>query len=147
MIVENIFENTIYPNLKEFVEKTSIYNPLVTKKMPQESKVFPIVPVKLLPVENKYNNLSYGEETYTFGIDIGVYSTDKTIDGNKVSKRTICNEVTSTIVDYFKTNYHVTIKTELDALNVDSNVHRNTIRITGRLDTKYGLDKLVIYPN
>ena len=147
MIVENIFENTIYPKLKEYVEKTSIYTPLLTKKMPQVSDKFPIVPVKLLPVENQYNNLSYGEETYTFGIDIGVYSTDKTIDGEKVSKRTICNEVTSVIVDYFKTNYHVTIKTELDALNVDSNVHRNNIRITGKLDTKYGLDKLVIYPN
>lgn len=147
MIVEKIFENTIYPKLKDYVEKTSIYKPLLTKKMPQESKVFPIVPVKLLPVENKYNNLSYGEETYTFGIDIGVYSIDKTIEGNKVSKRTICNEVTSVIVDYFKTNYHITVKTELDALNVDSNVHKNIIRITGKLDTKYGLDKLVIYPN
>ena len=146
-IVEDIFENIIYPKLKEYVEKQSIYKPLLTKKMPQESKVFPIVPVKLLPVENQYNNLSYGEETYSFGIEIGVYSTDKTIDGKKVSKRTICNEVTSVIVDYFKTNYHVTIKTELDALNTDSNVHRNTIRVTGKLDTKYGLDKLVIYPN
>ncbi len=147
MIVEKIFENIIYPKLKDYVEKTSKYNPMLTKKMPQVSKEFPIVPVKLLPVENKYNNLSYGEETYTFGIDIDIYSTDKTIDDNKISKRTICNEVTNTIIDYFKENYHVTIKTELDALNVDSNVHRNNIRITGKLDTKYGLDKLVIYPN
>ena len=147
MIVENIFENKIYPKLKEYVEKTSIYNPLITKKMTQESKVFPIVPIKLLPVENKYNNLSYGEETFTFGIDIGIYSTDKTIDDKKISKRTICNEITNVIVDYFKTNYHVTIKTELDVPNIDNSVHKNNVRITGKLDTKYGLDKLVIYPN
>ena len=111
--------------------------------MPQQSKVFPIVPVKLLPVTNKYNNLSYGEETYTFGIEINVYS----MASGKTSKRTICNEVTEHVVDYFKNNYHVTIKTELDAINTDSNVHRNIIKITGKLDTKYGLDNLVIYPN
>ena len=51
------------------------------------------------------------------------------------------------MVNYFKTNYHVTIKTELDAINADSNVHRNIVRISGKLDTKYGLDNLVIYPN
>ena len=80
MIVENIFENKIFPELKKYVEGKSIYKPTVTKAMPQQSKVFPIVPVKLLPVTNKYNNLSYGEETYTFGIDINVYSQDKTIE-------------------------------------------------------------------
>ena len=147
MILENIFESKIYPELKKYVEEKSIYNPTITKAMPQQSKVFPIVPVKLLPVTNKYNNLSYGEETYTFGIEINVYSQDKTIDSKKISKRTICNEVTEQVVDYFKTNYHVTIKTELDAINADSNVHRNIVRISGKLDTKYGLDNLVIYPN
>lgn len=143
MIVENIFENKIFPELKKYVEEKSIYKPTVTKAMPQQSKVFPIAPVKLLPVTNKYNNLSYGEETYTFGIEINVYS----MASGKTSKRTICNEVTEQVVDYFKNNYHVTIKTELDAINADSNVHRNIIKITGKLDTKYGLDNLVIYPN
>lgn len=143
MIVENIFENKIFPELKKYVEEKSIYKPTVTKAMPQQSKVFPIAPVKLLPVTNKYNNLSYGEETYTFGIEINVYS----MASGKISKRTICNEVTEHVVDYFKTNYHVTIKTELDAINADSNVHRNIVNITGKLDTKYGLDNLVIYPN
>lgn len=143
MIVENIFEDKIFPKLKQYVEKKSIYNPTVTKAMSQQSKVFPIVPVKLLPVTNKYNNLSYGEETYTFGIEINIYA----IASGKTSKRTICNEVTKQVVNYFKTNYHITIKTELDAINADSNVHRNIVNITGILDTKYGLDNLVIYPN
>ena len=142
LVVENIFENIIYPKLKQYVETKSIYSPLVTKKKPQESKKFPIVPVKLLPVENEYNNLNYGEETYSFGIDIYIYS----IENGSDSKRTICNEVTSKIVEFFKTTYHVTIRTELDVPNADSNVHRNHVRITGKLDTKYGLDKLVIYP-
>ena len=72
MIVENIFETIIYPELKAYVETNSIYNPKVTKKKPQESKLFPIVPVKLYPVTNKYNNLNYGEETYTFKIEINI---------------------------------------------------------------------------
>lgn len=147
MIVENLFETVIFPQMKKYVEEKSIYSPLVTKAMPQESKVFPIVPTKLLPITNKYNNLSYGEQTYTFSIDINVYSQDRTIDGKKISKRTICNEISNHVVDFFANNYHVTIRTELDALNTDSSVHRNIIRISGKLDTKYGLDNLVIYPN
>lgn len=147
MIVENLFEDTIFPNLKEYIETNSIYSPLLTKALPQESKKFPIVPVRLLPVTNKYNNLSYGEQTYTFAIDINVYAQDKTIDGKRISGRTICNEVSNKIVDYFANNLHVTIRTELDVPNVASDIHRNNIKITGKLDTKYGLDKLVIYPN
>lgn len=145
MIVENVFTDTIFPELKEYVETNSIYNPVVTKKKPQESKVFPIVPVNLLPITNKYNNLIYGEETFTFGINIEIYAIDTTINSLKVSKRTICDEVTSKVVEYFK-KYHVTITTNMDAINTDSNVHRNVVTINGILDTKYGLDNLVIYP-
>lgn len=146
MIVENLFDTKFYPEQKEYVETKSIYKPHVTKAMPQNSKDFPIVPTKLLPVENKYTTSNYIEERYTFGIEVNVYSDDKTIDGKKVSKRTICNEITGHVIDYYKTNYRVTIKTTLDAPNVDSNVQRNIIRITGVVDTKYGLDNLVIYP-
>lgn len=142
MIFKEIFDNKIFPEMKKEVEEKSIYNPTVTKAMPQ-SKVFPIVPTKLLPIERQYNNLSYGEETYTFGIEINVYAMAK---GN-VSKRTICDEVTKCIIKYFEDNYHVKIKVDYDAINTDSNVHRNIIKITGKLDTKYGLDNLVIYPN
>lgn len=147
MIVENIFETIIYPNLKQYVESNSIYNPLLTKKKPQESKRFPIAPVKLLPVTNKYNNLSYGEETYTFQIEINIYAEETTIENEKVSKRTICNEITSKVIEYFKTNYNVTIKTEIDALNIDTNIQRNIVVISGKLDTKYGKDNYVITPN
>lgn len=146
MIVENLFDTKFYLEQKQYVETKSIYKPHVTKSNTQESKTFPIVPTKLLPVENQYGNLSYGEERYSFGIEVNVYAQDMTIDGKKVSKRTICNEIMGHVIDYYKTNYRVTVKTQLDAPNVDSNVHRNIIRITGVLDTKYGLDNLVIYP-
>lgn len=142
MIVEEVFENIIYPNLKDYVETNSIYSPKITKKRPQESKLFPIVPVRLLYSKNSYNNLSYGEETYTLGIEIDIYS----IDIGNVSKRTICNEITKIINDFFKENYRLTIKNVIDAPNADSNIQRNNIRITGKLDTKYGLNNLVIYP-
>lgn len=147
MIVENLFDTKFYPEQKQYVETRSIYKPHVTKANTQESKIFPIVPTKLLPVKNQYSDLGYVEEKYTFGIEINVYAQDMTIDSKKVSKRTICNEITGHIIDYYKMNYKVTVKTQLEAPNIDSNVHRNIIRITGVIDTKYGLDKLVIYPN
>lgn len=146
MIVHNVFEDIIYPKLKEYVEANSIYSPKVTKKQVQDSKTFPIVPIKLLPIENQYNNSSYGEQTYTFGIDINVYAQDKTVGNKKTAKKTICDEVTNKIEEFFIKTYHVTIRTEYDMPNIDSSIHRNNIKITGKLDTKYGLDKLIIYP-
>lgn len=147
MIIHNVFENMIFKELKDYVETKSKYSPLLTKKLPQESKIFPIVPIKLMPYENRFNNLNYSEETYDFVIDINVYSIDKTVDGVKVSKRTICNEITEKIVEYFRNNLKVKIKVETDVYNIDTNVQRNNIKISGRLDTKYGENKLVIYPN
>lgn len=146
MIVEDLYYSTIYPEMKKYVETVSIYQPIVTKKYTNQSKKFPIVPTKLLPVVNHFNNLSYGEQTYDFGIDINVYSIDKTVDDKKISGETICNEVTEKIVEFFVKNYRVTINKELNVENIDSSVHRNRIQISGVVDTKYGLDKLVIYP-
>ncbi len=145
LIVESLFEEKLFPEQKKYVETNSIYKPKITKVMPQNKK-FPIVPTKLLPVKNQYSDLGYDEEKYTFGIEINVYAQDMTINSKKISKRTICNEITKHVVDYYKSNYKVTVKVELDAINIDSDVHRNIIRITGKIDTKYGLDKLVIYP-
>ena len=146
MIVEDIFKNTIFPDLKTYVETNSIYAPKVSKKQVQDSKVFPIVSVKLLPIRNRYNNLNYGEETYTFGINVDIYAQDKMVGADKIAKKTVCDEVTKQVIDYFKNNYHVSIKLEYDLFNVDINVHRNNVRISGKLDTKYGLNNLVIYP-
>lgn len=146
MIVEEIFKNTIFPDLKLYVEANSTFAPKVTKKQVLDSKKFPIVTVKLLPIRNKYNNLNYGEETYTFGINIDIYAQDAIIITDKVAKKTICDEVTKWVIDYFKSYYHVSIKVEYDLFNVDQDVHRNNVRISGKLDTKYGEDNLVIYP-
>lgn len=146
MIVEDVFEDIIYPQLKKYVEEKSIYNADVEKKGTQK-KYFPIVIAGLLPITNKFNSLNYGEETYTFGIDIDIFAIGQTINGDKVAKKTICDEVTKWVIDYFKTNFRVTIKNYPDAPNVDSNVQRSNVKITGKLDTRYGLDKLVIYPN
>lgn len=147
MLVEEIFDIKFYPELKEYVEQNNIYNAKVVKVNPQDSKIFPIIPVKLLPkITNKYNNLSYGEETYSFGIEINIYAVDTTVDNNKVSKKTVCDNLTKLIVGYIKDNYHFTVSVTHDAPNIDSNIHRNIIQLTGVLDTKYGNDNLVIYP-
>lgn len=146
MLFENIFNNNIYPNLKEYVELNSIYKPKVLKNTPLDSKIFPIVPIKLLPIEKQYNNLNYGEEIYTFGIEINIYAQDQINGINKLSKKTICDEVTNVILNYLEVTYHMNLKVEYDVPNIDENIHRNYIRATGILDTKYGLENLVIYP-
>ena len=145
-IVQNVFNEKIYPELKEYIETNSLYNPLVTKSKPTVSKRFPIIPVKLLTYNNKYNNLSYGEETYRFGIEIDINCQDKQIDDKQVSRRTICEELIELTMQYFKNNYRVRIRVNPNAINTDERVHRAIIRITGIIDTKYGLDRLVVYP-
>ena len=158
MVVEDMFDNVFYPGLKEYIEAHNDYSAKVVKVHPQDSKVFPIIPVRLLSVTNRYNNLNYGEETYSFGIEIDIYSIDATIEETieennqttttykKVSKKMICDNIAEMIVDYIKSNYHFTIKVTHDAPNMDTNVHRTIIRLNGVLDTKYGDSNLVIYP-
>lgn len=145
-LVQEVFNDKIYPELKSYIENNSIYQPLVVKNKPSVSKVFPIVPIKLLPSQNTYGNLSYTQENFSFGIEIDINAQDKTIDDKKVSKRLICEEITNWIVKYFKENYRVTIYIDSNATITDDNVHRALIRISGVLDTRYGIDNLVIYP-
>lgn len=147
-LVQEVFNTKIYPELKEYVETNSIYEPLVTKNKPTVSKRFPIIPIKLLPSQNEYGNLSYTQERFRFGIEIDVNTQDKTVNNQKVSKRIICEELTSLIINYFKTNYRVTISVEPNASITDETVHRAVIRVSGVIDTRYGyeLSKLVIYP-
>ena len=158
MIVEDVFNNTIYPNLKSYIEENNTYSATVVKGDTQDGKVFPIIPIQLLSVINRYNNLNYGEETYSFGIEINIYAKDKTVEETvtnnsetstvykKISKKTICESIANTIVEYIKTNYHFTVKVIHNAPEVDDNIYRNIIRLTGVLDTKYGDNNLVIYP-
>lgn len=145
-LVQEIFNKKIYPELKEYVEFNSIYEPIVVKNKPSVSKIFPIVPIKLLPSQNIYGNLSYTQEKFSFGIEIDINAQDKTVSDTKVSKRMICEEITSWIIKYFKENYRVTTYIEPNATITDDTVHRALIRISGVIDTRYGIDKLVIYP-
>jgi hypothetical protein len=158
MVVENIFDSVFYPAFKEYVEAHNNYSAKVVKINPEDSKVFPIIPVRLLSVSNRYNNLNYGEETYSFGIEIDIYAVDTTVEEvvtensqstvihKKVSKKMVCDNLCEIIVDYIKETYHFTVRVNHDAPNMDTNVHRTLIRLTGVLDTKYGNDNLVIYP-
>lgn len=148
MVVEEVFEDILYPELKEYIEENNDYDAKVTKAYPQTSKVFPIIPIKLLPITNRYNNLNYGEETYSFGVEIEVFAMDKVIEANKVSRKTICDDLVKLIVEYIKEHYHFTIRVTHDVPNADTNIYRNLIRLTGTLDTKYTeySGNLVIYP-
>lgn len=159
MLVEEVFDIKFYPELKKYIESYNPYSAKVVKSYSEDNKVFPLISVKLMPrITNRYNNLSYGEETYSFGIEIDIYAINMTLEKTtlvegvetktyeKVSRKTICDNLTKLIVDYIKDNYHFIVRVTHDAPNIDTNVHRNIIQLKGVLDTKYGNDNLVIYP-
>ena len=138
MRLKNLFDEKIFPELKEYVETNSIYSPLITKVYTEQSKVFPIVTVQLSREKQIFNTLTWGEKTYPFRIDINVYSNDKTINNTKVSKKTITDEISDVVIDYFDSNYKVSITRQDDIANIDGNIRRDFIRIEGILDTKWG---------
>ncbi|MCI9233833.1 MAG: hypothetical protein HFH08_04455 [Bacilli bacterium] len=122
MIVADLFEQTIFPNLKKYVELNS--NALVSKK---KEDSYPLVVVKLLPIKNQYSSLNYEEEVYIFGIDIKIFSDeDITLITNKV-------------IEYFRINFRLTLRLELD---VSESIYQNNIRITGKINAKSN----IVYP-
>ena len=146
MRINDLYKEKIYPELKEYIVNNSIYNPVVTKVYTEQSKVFPIVTVELSSARQKFNNLTWGEKTYPFRIDINVYSNDKTTNNAKVSKIAITDEISDLVETYFNNNYKVSISRQDDIANIDGSIRRNLIRIDGILDTKWGEEGLTIYP-
>ena len=147
MLTQEILENELYPDLKEYLEQHSNYSPILVKRYTGESKVFPIVTMLLYRTSRDYTTLTYGEKTYDFRLEIDVYAKDIVNGGAKVSKRIVGNEITKHIVDFFEEYYTVSIRVNYDTVNMDGEVYRNNVRISGVLDTKYGNDKLVTYPS
>ena len=146
MIVNKLFNEKIFPELKEYVETNSIYSPIVTKVYTEQSKVFPIVVVQVATQRQKFGNLSYGERRYPFRIYINVYSNDKTVNNKKVSKITITDEISDLIETYFNESCKISLSREDDIANIDGTIRRNLIRVEGIIDTKLGEDDLIIYP-
>ena len=147
MLTQEILENELYPDLKEYLEQHSNYSPILVKRYTGESKVFPIVTMLLYRTSRNYTTLTYGEKTYDFRLEIDIYAKDVVSAGAKVSKRIVGNEITKHIVDFFEKYYTVSIRVNYDTVNMDGEVYRNNVRISGVLDTKYGDDKLVTYPS
>jgi hypothetical protein len=50
------------------------------------------------------------------------------------------------IENYFRDNYSLTLKITPKVKNVDSNIHRSKMNVTGKVDTKYGRNLLMISP-
>ena len=146
MEVKKLFNEKIFPELKEYIETNSNYSPLVTKVYTEQSKVFPIVTVQLVRERQVFGNLTWGERRYPFRININVYSNDKTINNTKVSKIAITDEISELVETYFNESCKVSLNREDDIANIDGNIRRNIIIVEGILDTKLGEDDLIMYP-
>lgn len=146
MVVKKLYNDKIYPELKSYVETNSMYSPVVTKVFTEQSKVFPLVTVRLVKERQKFNTLTYGEKTYPFRIEINVFSNDKSVDSTKVSKIVITDEISDLIETYFNENCKVSLSRQDDIANIDGNIRRDLIVVEGIVDTKLGEDNLIIYP-
>lgn len=132
--------DTIYKELKAYLNKNSIYSPYVYKKE-SNNKKFPVVIVKEIIDESIYTTLKYTDEIYYMDLEINVYA----IQNNNVSNMTIANEITNLIEKFFKETYKVKIKISKDVANLDTSVYRNIVTISFKIETKYK-DKLIISP-
>ena len=146
MRVKELYNEKVFPELKSYIETNSIYSPKIVKIYTEQSKYFPIVTVQLVRERQIFNNLTWGEKTYPFRIDINVYSDDKTVNNTKVSKIVITDEIAGLVEGYFNNNYKISISRQDDMANIDGNIRRDFIRVEGILDTKWGEDDLTIYP-
>ena len=146
MEVKKLFNEKIFPELKEYIETNSNYSPLVTKVYTEQSKVFPIVTVQLVRERQVFGNLTWGERRYPFRININVYSNDKTINNTKVSKIAITDEISELVETYFNESCKVSLNREDDIANIDGNIRRNIVIVEGILDTKLGEEDIIIYP-
>lgn len=146
MVANDLYKEKIYPELKEYIETHSLYSPVVTKVYTEQSKVFPIVTVQLINEKQKFNNLTWGEQTYPFKLNINIYSNDKTINNTKVSKIAITDEISDIIEAYFNESCKISLERQDDIANIDGTIRRNLIIVSGIVDTKLGKDDLIIYP-
>lgn len=137
--INNIYE-TIFKELKNYLQDNSLYNLYVYKKEPN-NKLFPIVVIKELFNESNYTTLKYTDEIYYIDLEINVYA----IQYNEVSNMTICNELTYLIEKFFKDNYKVKVNVSKDVANLDTSVYRNIVNVYFKVETKYK-DKLIISP-
>lgn len=146
MEVKKLFNEKIFPELKQYIETNSKYSPIVTKVYTEQSKKFPIVTVQLVRERQVFGNLSYGERRYPFRVNINVYSNDKTINNTKVSKIAITDEISELVETYFNESCKISLNREDDIANIDGNIRRNIIIVDGILDTKLGEEDIIIYP-
>ena len=131
---------TIYKELKAYLKENSEYAVTVDTREPNKKK-FPIVIVSELSDDSIYTTLKYTDEIYYIDLEINTYAVQ---DGN-IPNKTIADETTNLIEQFFKDNYKVSLRTTRDVPNLDTNVYRNLTTVRFKVETKYK-DKLVISP-
>lgn len=131
---------TIYKELKAYLKENSEYAVTVDTREPNKKK-FPIVIVSELSDDSIYTTLKYTDEIYYIDLEINTYAVQ---DGN-IPNKTIADETTNLIEQFFKDNYRVSLRTTRDVPNLDTNVYRNLTTVRFKVETKYK-DKLVISP-
>lgn len=137
--IQNIYD-TIFDELKTYLQSNSEYNPFVFKREPNDKK-FPLVIVKRLTDDSIYTTLKYTDEIYYMDLEINVFA----IQDKLISNMEIAEYTTNLIEKFFKDNYKVKVRISRDVFNIDPNVYRNIVFVSFKVETKYK-DVLVISP-
>lgn len=135
-----LFYDEVFDNLKKYIIENSKNNPYVFKEEPKDS-LFPLVVVKNTSRNNTYTTLNYSDETYTFALQINIYS----ISTEGKAGRSICTELSNIIEKFFKEEMRMQLNINPTASNLDESVDRTIINATCTINTKYK-DKIVYSP-
>lgn len=125
----------MFKKVKEYIIANSKYQPYVITQAPQQSNVFPLVVIPDFDdCELVDEGLSKKEQFYELICEIEIYTMDKEIDGEIISKNIISKELTCLVNDIFDKHYGLTRRRAENAPNLDLNVNRKYMRYTGIID-------------
>jgi hypothetical protein len=130
----------MYGYAKTYITSNSKYTPSVIQVYPNESPIFPIVSIEESIQNISSENLSKGERKTFIQFTINVFSCDKTVDGKKISRETINDELVELVSNVFDDHYGMKVRIQ-SAPNMDTSIKRTLITCTADVDN----EKLIIY--
>ena len=128
----DIYES-IFQYAEKYIKENSIYNPRVFRNAPTELDIFPLVIIPQCKIILDDETLKYGEQKYQVIFEIEIYSTDKTVEGEKVSRQTIIQELEKLVYEVFEEHYGLLGGEPEIKPNADTNVARENIKFTGKI--------------
>lgn len=128
-------ENELFKNAKKYIIENSEYSPFVISNFISQAEVFPIVIIEETDDSLSEETLSLGEQKLDLTYEIEIYAMDKVVNGKKIARQVIIDELKNIINDVFENQYGFTRMTSTPRQNIDLDVSRFYMRFEGVYDT------------